>query len=72
MVHGYDPVHWVVAACIMESPCAWAVIRSISNDPELFSNDSRLLLDDLVTFQNQLKINDIGITGCAFLRKFQS
>ena len=55
---------WTWAVCVdpgplghmMDSPCAWAVLRSISNDPGL-------LLGDL--------IDDMGITRCAFLRRFQ-
>jgi hypothetical protein len=48
---------------MMDCPCAWVVLRSISNDPGLFSDDPGLLLGDL--------IDDMGITRCAFLRRFQ-
>jgi len=47
---------WTWAVCVdpgplghmMHCPCAWAVLRSISNDPGLFSNDPGLLLGDLI------------------------
>jgi len=52
---------------MMDCPCVWAVLvvfGSISNDPGLLLGWSHHI-------ENWLKIDDMGITRCGFLRRFQ-